>query len=240
LSSYIFVCCFIIRPSVLWNTIDRNSVGLCFCLTWLWCHAILSYVTPVPRYFVLRDPGETLFCPTWFWRHFILSYVTLVTRYFVLRDSGDTLFCPTWLWWHVILSYVTLVTRYFVLRDWWQVILSYVTLVTRYFVLRDSGDTLFCPTWLCWHVILSYVTGDTLFCPTWLWWHGISSNVFIEEPVGLQKRRWSGPRSRSDTRGVITIFSVFSGFRRDVDEICGLLGYYTASCGNYLPLIPAT
>jgi hypothetical protein len=25
------------------------------------------------------------------------------------------------------------------------------------------------------------------------------------------------------------------GFRRDVDEICGLLGYYTALCGNYLP-----
>jgi hypothetical protein len=29
--------------------------------------------------------------------------------------------------------------------------------------------------------------------------------------------------------------SLISGFRRDVDEICGLLGYYTASCGNYLP-----
>jgi hypothetical protein len=26
-----------------------------------------------------------------------------------------------------------------------------------------------------------------------------------------------------------------SGFRRDVDEICGLLGYYTASCGKHLP-----
>jgi hypothetical protein len=25
------------------------------------------------------------------------------------------------------------------------------------------------------------------------------------------------------------------GFRRDVDVICGLLGDYTASCGNYLP-----
>jgi hypothetical protein len=25
------------------------------------------------------------------------------------------------------------------------------------------------------------------------------------------------------------------GFRRDVDVICGLLGNYTASCGNYLP-----
>jgi hypothetical protein len=29
--------------------------------------------------------------------------------------------------------------------------------------------------------------------------------------------------------------SVISGFRRDVDEICALLGYYTASSGNPLP-----
>jgi hypothetical protein len=34
---------------------------------------------------------------------------------------------------------------------------------------------------------------------------------------------------------VITLLTLISGFRRDVDEICGLLGYYTASCGNYLP-----
>jgi hypothetical protein len=27
----------------------------------------------------------------------------------------------------------------------------------------------------------------------------------------------------------------FSGFRRNVDEICGLLGYYAASCGNCSP-----
>ena len=27
---------------------------------------------------------------------------------------------------------------------------------------------------------------------------------------------------------------MISGFRRDVDEICDLLGYYTALCGNYL------
>jgi hypothetical protein len=27
-------------------------------------------------------------------------------------------------------------------------------------------------------------------------------------------------------------FTMISGFRRDVDEICGLLGYYTVSCGN--------
>jgi hypothetical protein len=30
-------------------------------------------------------------------------------------------------------------------------------------------------------------------------------------------------------------FSLMSGFRRDVDEICALLGYYAASCGNCLP-----
>jgi hypothetical protein len=28
---------------------------------------------------------------------------------------------------------------------------------------------------------------------------------------------------------------LISGFRRDVDEICALLGYYAASCGNCLP-----
>jgi hypothetical protein len=28
---------------------------------------------------------------------------------------------------------------------------------------------------------------------------------------------------------------VISGFRRDVDEICALLGYYAASSGNPLP-----
>jgi hypothetical protein len=29
--------------------------------------------------------------------------------------------------------------------------------------------------------------------------------------------------------------TLISGFRRDVDVICGLLGNYKASCGNYLP-----
>jgi hypothetical protein len=28
---------------------------------------------------------------------------------------------------------------------------------------------------------------------------------------------------------------LISGFRRDVDEICALLGYYAAPCGNCLP-----
>jgi hypothetical protein len=30
-------------------------------------------------------------------------------------------------------------------------------------------------------------------------------------------------------------FIVIYGFRRDVDEICALLGYYAASSGNPLP-----
>jgi hypothetical protein len=29
--------------------------------------------------------------------------------------------------------------------------------------------------------------------------------------------------------------SFISGFRRDIDEICGLLGYYAVSSGNPLP-----
>jgi hypothetical protein len=28
---------------------------------------------------------------------------------------------------------------------------------------------------------------------------------------------------------------LISGFRRDVDDICALLGYYAASCGNCFP-----
>jgi hypothetical protein len=31
------------------------------------------------------------------------------------------------------------------------------------------------------------------------------------------------------------MLTVISGFRRDVDEIYALLGYYAKSCGNYLP-----
>jgi hypothetical protein len=31
--------------------------------------------------------------------------------------------------------------------------------------------------------------------------------------------------------------SLISGFRCDVDELCGLLGNYTASCGNYFVII---
>ena len=32
-------------------------------------------------------------------------------------------------------------------------------------------------------------------------------------------------------RKFTVVVTVILGFRRDVDEICGLLGYYTASCG---------
>jgi hypothetical protein len=32
-----------------------------------------------------------------------------------------------------------------------------------------------------------------------------------------------------------SLVSLISGFRRDADEICALLGYYAASCGNCLP-----
>jgi hypothetical protein len=31
-----------------------------------------------------------------------------------------------------------------------------------------------------------------------------------------------------------SLLTLISGFCCDVDEICGLLGYYTASCGNYV------
>jgi hypothetical protein len=34
---------------------------------------------------------------------------------------------------------------------------------------------------------------------------------------------------------LMTNMSVISGFRRDVDDICALLGYYAASSGNPLP-----
>ena len=44
------------------------------------------------------------------------------------------------------------------------------------------------------------------------------------------------------TRQVSVTFysSVTSGFRRDVDKICALLGYYKASCGNCLPTFRTT
>jgi hypothetical protein len=39
------------------------------------------------------------------------------------------------------------------------------------------------------------------------------------------------PKNKSRSKQLLT-----SGFRRDVDEICALLGYYAASCGNCLPI----
>jgi hypothetical protein len=32
------------------------------------------------------------------------------------------------------------------------------------------------------------------------------------------------------------MLALISGFRRDVDEVCGRLGYYKALCGNCFPL----
>jgi hypothetical protein len=40
---------------------------------------------------------------------------------------------------------------------------------------------------------------------------------------------------KSETKYLTDVLILISGFRRDVDEICGLLGNYTALCGNYLP-----
>ena len=34
---------------------------------------------------------------------------------------------------------------------------------------------------------------------------------------------------------MIILITLISVFRRDVDDICALLGYYKASCGNSLP-----
>jgi hypothetical protein len=36
-------------------------------------------------------------------------------------------------------------------------------------------------------------------------------------------------------KSVQATLSLISGFRSDFDEICVLLGYYAASCGNFLP-----
>jgi hypothetical protein len=35
-------------------------------------------------------------------------------------------------------------------------------------------------------------------------------------------------------RNILLFKSLISGFRRDVDNICALLGHYAASCGNCL------
>ena len=42
-------------------------------------------------------------------------------------------------------------------------------------------------------------------------------------------------RHITENRNAHLKFDLISGFRRDVDEICALLGCYAASCGNCLP-----
>jgi hypothetical protein len=42
-----------------------------------------------------------------------------------------------------------------------------------------------------------------------------------------------GVRDTSDSK-FVKVVSLDSGYRRDADEICIVLGYYAASCGNCL------
>jgi hypothetical protein len=42
-------------------------------------------------------------------------------------------------------------------------------------------------------------------------------------------------RDRGKPRKTLTDLAVISGFRRDIDNICAILGYYRASCGNPSP-----
>jgi hypothetical protein len=53
----------------------------------------------------------------------------------------------------------------------------------------------------------------------------------------LRSENISKRRSFSASRAckLSKYYTLIWGFRRDVDEICGVLGNYTASCGNYLP-----
>ena len=66
--------------------------------------------------------------------------------------------------------------------------------------------------------------------------HHQSTQRKIQEEFNVQRHRCENPKSLfhcpfdlTDRRTQI------SGFRRDVDEICALLGYYAASTGNLLP-----
>jgi hypothetical protein len=54
--------------------------------------------------------------------------------------------------------------------------------------------------------------------------------------VGTQRYSFLGAfaKLRKATVSFIMSVSVISGFRRDVDEICALLGYYAALSGNPL------
>jgi hypothetical protein len=42
-------------------------------------------------------------------------------------------------------------------------------------------------------------------------------------------------KETTETDEIIVVATLNLGFRRDVDEICALLGYYAASCSNCLP-----
>jgi hypothetical protein len=50
--------------------------------------------------------------------------------------------------------------------------------------------------------------------------------------VPLPRFSWLSSVFSGECRGRVTLIS---GFHRDVDEICDLLGYYAVSCGNCLP-----
>jgi hypothetical protein len=75
------------------------------------------------------------------------------------------------------------------------------------------------------------------------WCYGFLSPLEIHRPRSGSNPRTLGPVAstlttsppRSTNFKYITVLTLIAGFRRDVDEICGLLGYYTASCGNCLP-----
>jgi hypothetical protein len=57
--------------------------------------------------------------------------------------------------------------------------------------------------------------------------------LFIWRFINISTRKYDMHFASQST----TLF-VISGFRRDADEICALLGYYAASNGNPLPTFP--
>jgi hypothetical protein len=56
--------------------------------------------------------------------------------------------------------------------------------------------------------------------------HGMSHSVYLTFRPGT---------SQIQVTRVTATSTLISGFRRDVDEIGAVLGYYAASCGNCLP-----
>jgi hypothetical protein len=57
--------------------------------------------------------------------------------------------------------------------------------------------------------------------------------------MSLEQRRPEHKNNLSSLYNRIKV-SVISGFRRDVDENCSVLGYYAASSGNSLPTLRCT